>query len=483
MSCIMFKVLTEGLTLAQRKMRAAGTDEIAIAAFANAYKRLQAGESGLIHESDIAPLDDVPRLHGLKTDLPDARAALSDTIVIKLNGGLGTSMGLHGPKSLLPVRRKGDRMLRFLDIIAGQILSARRRLSVQLPILFMDSFATSAPTREALQAYPELAVEGMPMELLQNREPKLDVRTLAPVAWARDPSLEWCPPGHGDLYTSLYASGMLERIMDAGYRYATISNCDNIGAAPSPTLAGYFARSGAPYMAEVCRKTPADVKGGQLVRRRSDGHLLLRETAQTAPEDVSAALDASVHPFFHTNNLWIRLDALRDLLDSRRGVIGLPLVRNVKTVDPTDRRSTKVIQLESAMGAAIGEFDGAIAVEVDRSRFIPVKKTNDLIVVRSDRFSIDSTYRLQGRTYEFPKVDLDPDHYALIDDFERRFPAGVPSLVHAHSWRLRGDWTFGRGVVVRGDAQVDDPGEPRSIPDGSVLDEAGVHASESSGTV
>ncbi len=444
----------QGLEQARRVMADGDVHARAIDVFSHYYRQLESGETGVIAEDDVEPLTDPPRLDSVDVDPSAARDALGGTVVIKLNGGLGTSMGMSRAKSLLPVR--DDRS--FLDVIATQVLAERARYGVALPLLFMDSFRTRDDTLAAVAAHPDLPVRDLPLDFLQNREPKLRADDLTPVEWPADPSLEWCPPGHGDLYTALETSGTLQRLLDAGYRYASVSNADNLGAAPDATIAGWFATSGAPYAAEVCRRTPADRKGGHLVRRRKDGRLVLRETAQTRPEDEQLAADIDRHPFFHTNNLWFDLRVLARTLEEREGVLGLPLIRNEKTVDPSDSSSPPVVQVETAMGAAVEVFDGAQALEVDRSRFLPVKTTNDLLVMRSDVYALADDGTLASRVDQVPLVDLDRAHYTTIAGFDERFPAGPPSLRGARSLTVHGDWRFGSGVVVTGDAVLDGSG-------------------------
>src|SRR5690606_34156165 len=192
------------------------------------------------------------------------------------------------------------------------------------------------------------------------------------------------------------ASGVVKALLEAGFRYASVSNADNLGAAPDGRIAAWFAASGAPYAAEMSLKTPADVKGGQLVIRRSDGRIIQRETAQTHPDDLDIALDPERHRYFHTNNLWFDLEALDAELERTGGVLELPLIRNEKTVDPTDPDSPAVIQIESAMGAAVAVFEGAQVIEVGRERFLPVKTTNDLLLLRSDVYDLTEDYRLRA---------------------------------------------------------------------------------------
>ncbi len=455
-----------GLALAQQKMRDAGVPTAAVDAFTRFYGLLESGSTGIVREADVAPLTDVPRLADLDVDADAAREALARTAVVKLNGGLGTSMGMDRAKSLLPVR--GGRT--FLDVIADQVLAARAATGARLPLVLMNSFRTRDDSLAALAAHPTLAVDGVPLDFLQNREPKLLVDGLTPVTWEADPSLEWCPPGHGDLYPALHASGVLRALLDAGFRYASVSNSDNLGATPDARVAGWFASTGAPFAAEVARRTPADRKGGHLVVRRADGRIVLRETAQTHPDDADAAADIATHAFFNTNNLWLDLEALAAELDRTGGVLDLPLIRNEKTVDPTDKASPRVVQIESAMGAAIEVFDGAAVLEVGRDRFLPVKTTNDLLVLRSDVYAEDDAHRLVAQV-DAPFVDLDPAHHALVGDFDAHVPH-VPSLREATSLRVRGDWTFGADVTVRGDAVLE--GEGGRVPDGATLDATGV---------
>lgn len=447
-------------------MERAGVDATAIAVFAYSYQQLAAGETGLLSEHDLDPVDELPRLVELEVNTAQARAALAATVVVKLNGGLGTSMGMDKAKSLLDVRPGRS----FLDIIVEQVLMLRSRLEVPLPLIFMNSFRTSADTMTALAGYPDLAVNGLPLEFLQNREPKLRSDDLTPVSWPVDPDLEWCPPGHGDIYTALYSTGLVSRLLDKGFRYLFVSNSDNLGARPDPRLAGWFAGSGAPYAAELCRKTDADRKGGQLVRRRTDGQLIQRETAQTHPEDMETALDAARHPFFHTNNLWMDLRALDETLRRTNGVLGLPIIRNVKTVDPADAASPEVIQIETAMGAAVGVFPGAAAIEVDRGRFLPVKGTGDLLVLRSDAYRLTKEHevRLADTRTAAPSVDLH-SAYKLVGAFDGYFPHGAPSLVDCDRLTVRGPWTFGRDVVIQGSVTLPADGTPGAVPDGTLL--------------
>ena len=455
---------SKGLTRAQDKMLAAGVDPAAIEVFAHYYRLLEHGETGMIPESAVDPLD-MEALADVEVAPEVAREAIQATAVIKLNGGLGTSMGMDRAKSLLCVRRG----LSFLDIIARQTLHLRTAYDATLPVIFMNSFRTSRDTMDALARYDTLPVDGLPLEFLQNKEPKLLVDTLDPVSWPKEPELEWCPPGHGDLYTALVGTGLLDRLIEAGYRYVFVSNSDNLGAVPDARVAGWFAASGAPFAIEAVRRTPSDKKGGHFVRRKIDGRIVLRETAQTRPEDQAALADLDRHRFASTNNLWFDLAVMRKTMHDRRGVLGLPLIRNVKNVDPGDPRSPEVIQIESAMGAAIEVFEGARTIEVGRDRFVPVKTTNDLLVLRSDVYALGTDYVMDQTATRIPYVELDADYYRQVGEFDKRFPDGAPSLKEASSFRVEGDWTFGHGVRVVGEVSLEEGVGAQRVASDTVL--------------
>lgn len=436
------------------KMRQADVSAPAIDNFRHYWRLCAEGATGLIREDTIRPLLDVTRLEDVEVSDADARAALQKTVIIKLNGGLGTSMGLDRAKTLLTVRDGRS----FLDLIVAQVQHARKAYNARLPVMFMNSFRTRQDTLEQLGDVAELQVDGLPLDFLQNAEPKIRRDDLSPVEWPADPTLEWCPPGHGDLYPALLGSGVLDALIEAGFRYASVANGDNLGAAPDARLAGWFAASGAPYAAELCPRTVNDRKGGHLAVRISDGQLILRDTAQTAPEEMDYFTDEHRHPFFHTNNLWMDLVQVREVLRARDGVLGLPLIRNEKTVDPADPASTPVIQLESAMGAAIEVFAGATAVVVPRDRFLPVKTTNELMLLRSDVFDLGEDGRLTA-VAPIPEIALDPRHYKLVSDFDRLVPV-VPSLRGADALRVQGEWHFDQPSVVTATVSLDDLGEP-----------------------
>ena len=452
------------------KLEADRAPALLIDTYLHYWRQWAAGETGLLPSRALDPAPDAPDA-GRLPEPADAAAWLRRTAVVKLNGGLGSVMGLNRAKSLLPAKDG----LSFLDLIVRQILRLRERAHApRLPLVFMNSFRTEADTRDAVTRHPAFAAgQGdLPCTFLQHRVPKVRADTGAPVEWPRDPDLEWCPPGHGDLYTALMTTGMLARLREAGIEILFVSNADNLGATLDPRILSWFGESGLAFAMEVADRTESDRKGGHVARRR-EGGWALRESAQCPPEDEGDFQDITRYRYFNTNNLWLRLDDVERALRDRKGILGLPLIRNEKTADPTDRTSPRVIQLETAMGAALSSFDNAGILRVPRSRFAPVKSTDDLLALWSDAYerTPEEHVRLRAERRGVPPVvKLDGRFYKYIGDFQSRFPGGAPSLLHCARLEVRGDVIFGRGVTVRGAVTVEAGPAAGIIADGTILE-------------
>jgi UDP-N-acetylglucosamine pyrophosphorylase len=357
--------------------------------------------------------------------------------------------------------------LTFLDFIAKQILHLREKHQVPLRFLLMNSFSTSSDTLEFLKIYPELG-DAKSTELMQNQVPKVDAKTLRPVSWPENPQLEWCPPGHGDLYPSLLGSGWLERLLAEGVKYLFVSNSDNLGATLDLDLLAYFADSGKGFLMEVAERTSSDRKGGHLAAR--NGKLLLRESAQCPEADSAAFQDIQRHRFFNTNNLWLRLDLLKELLERSGGFVPLAVIKNAKTVDPRDKNSPAVFQLETAMGAAIECFENAGAIVVPRTRFAPVKTTSDLLALRSDAYKVTEDWRLvlaAGDGAQPPAIVLDEKQYKTIDQLDEKLRYGVPSLKDCKELTVRGPVLLGAENILRGKLSItNNSPAPKRLPPG-----------------
>ncbi|MBW1715380.1 MAG: UTP--glucose-1-phosphate uridylyltransferase [Deltaproteobacteria bacterium] len=448
-----------------------GIPPLIIDTFKFYYGKLLSGERGFISRDDIVPVgkDEIADLETLNRFTEEGVRALKEAVIIKLNGGLGTSMGLSRAKSLIEVKDGYN----FLDIIARQVLSLRKEHETDIPLVLMNSFSTDEDSTKFLERYPELGSD-IPLSFLQNKFPKVLKQDLSPAVWPLDPDLEWNPPGHGDIYCALITSGMLDKLIMRGYQYAFISNSDNLGGTMNVAALGYLVSNDFPFMMEVAEKTKADTKGGHIARLRQTGGLVLREIAQCPEEEIGEFQDIEVYKYFNTNNIWVNLVFLKDQLKEPGNIFKLPVIVNPKRISSRDDSSPEVYQIETAMGSAISIFERSAAVKVPKTRFAPVKRCQDLVALMSDCYVMtedSGVIQNPQRRLGDIEIDLDDRYYRKIDQLQERFPHGVPSLVDCKSFKVEGNVYFGRGIVIKGDVTITNPLSERvSIPEGAVID-------------
>lgn len=451
------------------KMEQQGLPPIVINTFKCYFNQFLYGAQGklsdrdvlAVNESELADYDNMDQFKSV------GEAALEKTAVVKLNGGLGTSMGLESAKSLIPVKDG----LSFLDLILLQAQTVRSHYGVDFPQIFMNSFKTHMDTMLKIGSFNN-GVTGIDLAFLQHRYPKIMAKDHSPASWPQNPELEWNPPGHGDIYTAMITSGILDALLDRGYEYAFISNSDNLGAIMNRRLLGYMVHNKLPFLMEVAKRTEQDKKGGHICRLKKNKQLALREVAQCPDKEMKSFCDIEHYKFFNTNSIWVDLRVLQAVFVSHR-MMPLDLIINPKTLDPRDPSSPKVFQLETAMGSAITNFLNAQAVIVPRKRFAPVKTTNDLLQVMSDCFirsERDTIEPNPDRTTPMPHISLDGNYYKKIDMFLERFPKNPPSLLECSSLTIEGDVRFEGNVRCVGDVRIVNAGSKQAvIPAESVL--------------
>merc|ERR1719238_635133 len=376
-------------------------------------------------------------------------------------------MGLEKAKSLLVLKENDT----FLDFIAKQVIQMRGTMG-KLAFMLMNSFATSDDTLTYLSKYGEdLKTEGLPLEFQQNKAPKVTESDMSPASWPANAGCEWCPPGHGDLYPAMLGTGTLDALIKSGYKYMFVSNSDNLGATMDLKLLTWFASTGAPFAMECAARTDADKKGGHLAKG-AEG-LLLRESAQCPDEDEKEFQNVAKYKYFNTNNLWVDLEALKKTMDENDGVLPLPVISNGKTVDPRDKKSTKVLQLETAMGAAIECFAGAQAILIPRTRFAPVKTTADMLGLMSDAYEVTTDQRMilkAERKGVPPNVKLD-GMYKFVDQLMKLVPEGPPSLIKCDKLTVEGKVQFEAGVTFVGTVKIVSKGDTcKTLKSGTYTD-------------
>ncbi|XP_050510616.1 UTP--glucose-1-phosphate uridylyltransferase isoform X1 [Diabrotica virgifera virgifera] len=392
---------------------------------------------------------------------------LNKLVVVKLNGGLGTSMGCHGPKSVITVRND----LTFLDLTVQQIETLNKTFKVNVPLVLMNSFNTDDDTEKIIRKYKNLQVEIHMFN--QSCYPRVNRDSLLPVpkdAKVNDNLEAWYPPGHGDFYNSFQDSGLLQKFLKEGREYCFLSNIDNLGATVDLSILNLLLNPNQEqaqheFVMEVTDKTRADVKGGTLIQY--GGKLRLLEIAQVPKEHVDEFKSVKTFKFFNTNNLWVKLDAIDRVL--QEDLLSMEIIVNNKSLD----NGQNVIQLETAVGAAMKSFEGGIGINVPRSRFLPVKKTSDLFLVMSNLYTFKNgslTMSPQRMFPTTPLVKLGDNHFSKVQQFLARF-ANIPDILELDHLTVSGDVTFGKGVSLRGTVIIiANHGDRIDIPAGAILE-------------
>jgi len=331
---------------------------------------------------------------------------LSKVAILKLNGGLGTSMGCVGPKSIIPVKNN----FTFLDIICNQVNSLNIKHNVNIPLILMNSLNTEKDTKHICKKY-NIDI----LHFNQNFLPRMNLN-FEPLSTElkENESDLWYPPGHGDIYNALINSDILTDLLEKGIKYIFISNSDNLGAVFDEKILQFMDSNNKDFVMEVVEKTLADVKGGTLIEYENRINLL--EVAQVPEEHLNEFYDIEKFKYFNTNNIWLNIEKLSSKIE-------MEVIYNPKKL----KDNTPVVQLEIAMGSAIKSFENSAIINVPRYRFRPVKKCQDLFLIQSELFDLDENYNINCKVKELPSVKFS-DNYKKLNDYLEAFQNGIPKL-------------------------------------------------------
>jgi len=418
-------------------------------------------------QDKVIPFADIEKINDQEqvSSLLD-KEYLNKLVVVKLNGGLGTSMGCVGPKSVIPVRSD----LSFLDLTVQQIEKLNSKYDVDVPLVLMNSFNTEDDTKTILRKYGKLGITIHTFQ--QSMYPRINMDTLLPVAKTLDPAKknpeDWYPPGHGDIYTSLNSSGLLDQLIAQGKEWMFVSNIDNLGATVDLDILNSVLNPkngiATEFVMEVTDKTRADVKGGTLIQY--EGRIRLLEIAQVPKDHVDDFKSVSKFKIFNTNNLWINLKATKRLMQKES--MEMEVIVNPKRLE----NGLNVVQLETAVGSAIHNFEGSIGINVPRKRFLPVKKTSDLLLVMSNLYSLNAGSLIMNPKRSFPSTPLVKlgNQFDKVSNFLSRFN-GIPDILELDHLTVSGDVWFGKGVVLKGTVIIiANHGDRIDIPAGTILE-------------
>eukprot|EP00258_Populus_trichocarpa_P019279 XP_006384119.1 UTP--glucose-1-phosphate uridylyltransferase [Populus trichocarpa] len=439
--------------------------------FVNLVSRYLSGEAQQVEWSKIqTPTDEVvvpyDTLESTPEEPEETKMLLDKLVVLKLNGGLGTTMGCTGPKSVIEVRNG----LTFLDLIVIQIESLNKKYGCSVPLLLMNSFNTHDDTQKIIEKYSNSNIEIHTFN--QSQYPRLVADDFVPLPSKGHTDKDgWYPPGHGDVFPSLKNSGKLDALLSQGKEYVFVANSDNLGAVVDLKILNHLIRNKNEYCMEVTPKTLADVKGGTLISY--EGKVQLLEIAQVPDQHVNEFKSIEKFKIFNTNNLWVNLKAIKRLVEA--DALKMEIIPNPKEVD-----GVKVLQLETAAGAAIKFFDHAIGINVPRSRFLPVKASSDLLLVQSDLYTVVDGFviRNPARTNPAnPSIELGPE-FKKVANFLSRFKS-IPSIIELDSLKVAGDVWFGANITLKGKVSiVVKSGVKLEIPEGVVLENKEINGPE-----
>ncbi len=431
--------------------------EAASEGFIRSYEKSQTGRAGVRWKSMKSPDDSkLVRYDSLKApERTHLEAALARLGVCKLNGGLGTTMGCHGTKSAIAVREKKT----FLDLTVDQVGELNKKYHVDIPLLLMNSFRTHDDTERLVGKYlgnPEI------LTFCQNQFPRLLEEGDGFLDLKKFGSDVWYPPGHGDLYSCLADQGYLDRLLADGREILFVSNVDNLGAGVDLRILHYMLREDIPFLMEVTPKTAADTKGGTLYQEK--GRIKLLEVANVPPEHVAEFCGQQKFKIFNTNNIWINLARLKELLE--KGPLDLDVIVNRKIV-----KGQPVLQLETAIGTAFNCFPEAVGLIVPRDRFFAVKRTCDLLYLWSDLFHLErgSLKKNPERiSSDLPRITLH-EPFDDLQEFQKRIPV-APSMVELDSLEIGGAVRFNGAVTLKGTVRLIANKKSLRIPKGTVLE-------------
>lgn len=405
--------------------------------------------------------DEVVDYKVIETSQAENVSHLDKLAVLKLNGGLGTSMGCVGPKSVIEVRDGNT----FLDLSVRQIEYLNRQYDSDVPLLLMNSFNTDNDTAHLIKKYSANRIRIRSFN--QSKFPRVLRDSLLPVPQSYNDQLDsWYPPGHGDLFESLHSSGELDALLAQGREILFVSNGDNLGATVDLKILNHMIETGAEYIMELTDKTRADVKGGTLISY--DGQVRLLEVAQVPKEHVDEFKNIRKFKNFNTNNLWINVRAIKRLIESQS--LSMEIIPNQKTIT-RNGHEINVLQLETACGAAIRHFKGAHGVVVPRSRFLPVKTCSDLLMVKSDLFYLEhGTLKIDPTRFgPNPLIKLG-SHFKKVSGFNGHIPH-IPRIIELDHLTITGNVFLGKNVTLKGTVIiVCSEGQRIDIPNGSVLE-------------
>jgi UTP--glucose-1-phosphate uridylyltransferase len=389
-------------------------------------------------------------------DKPKMKQLLEQTVVILMNGGV-SKMDFKTPRSALTVEKNGITQT-LLDCRLAQINALNVEFGVDLPIILMNSFLTNTETNHNLQKYQNLKIK----ILHQGMYPLMYKTNLSPIPQSKnDPN--WSPPGSAEIFVLLKTTGLLDELLKEGKKFAFLSDVENLGATIDPKLLYHVEQKQINLLLEVTPRTKSEgnFMGGVPVLFRKKQHIL--ELSQVPMHIRQTRFNFQDFKYLNTNNIWISLQTLAKIEK-----ISMDWALHSKM-----QKGREVVYIDTPVSMAIQSFPNPTAITVPRQRYRQVHHTSHLLAVQSDLYVLENgNFKLNPKRIPptEPLLKLG-DGFKTLDDYQKRFSCGPPSLLEIDHLTVSGEVNFGSDVVLKGTVIiVADAGSRIDIPQGTTLE-------------
>ncbi|XP_006359120.1 UTP--glucose-1-phosphate uridylyltransferase isoform X1 [Solanum tuberosum] len=355
------------------------------------------------------------RLEPASEDATETKQLLDKLVVLKFNGNLGSDMGFSGPKSALEVCNG----LTCLDFVVNHIESINSKYGCNIPLLMMNTPSTHDGIMKVLEKHPNKNIHTFTQSQRQqeNIEDMSESRTLNKSS-AQE---KLYPSNLLEVFLSLNSSGKLEPLISQGKEYFLLLQSENLAEVVDPKILNHLIKNSIEHCVEVMPTTSG--------------------TEETSLPPQEGRIQSKEH-VKSINTMWMSMSCVERLL--QRNDLGFT--------------SSKF-------------FDRAFAIDTPWSRYLPVERTSDLLILQSDLYtSVEGTLvRNAARANpKDPSIELGPE-FGNVDDFRSLFKS-IPSIIELDSLKVTGDVWFGTGITLKGKVSIAArPGMKIVIPDGMEL--------------
>ncbi|WMV10962.1 hypothetical protein MTR67_004347 [Solanum verrucosum] len=377
------------------------------------------------------------RLEPASEDATETKQLLDKLVVLKFNGNLGSDMGFSGPKSALEVCNG----LTCLDLVVNHIESINSKYGCNIPLLMMNTPSTHDGIMKVLEKHPNKNIHTFTQSQRQqeNIEDMSEPRTLNKSS-AQE---KLYPSNLLEVFLSLNSSGKLEPLISQGKEYFLLLQSENVAEVVDPKILNHLIKNSIEHCVEVMPTTSGT------------------EETSLPPQEGRIQSFKDLHCMMNLIFLFFIV----------RGPKSKEHVKSINTMWMSMSCVERLLQRNDLGFTSSKFFDRAFAIDTPWSRYLPVERTSDLLILQSDLYtSVEGTLvRNAARANpKDPSIELGPE-FGNVDDFRSLFKS-IPSIIELDSLKVTGDVWFGTGITLKGKVSIAArPGMKIVIPDGMEL--------------